>query len=78
MTGCEISDYKSAADLLAMPVGKPRLMLADKGYDGDTVRSDLVPKGILPVIPAKAHRKKSLEHDRTAYRDRRIAAARTA
>jgi transposase len=70
VTGGETSDYKSAADLLAMPLGKPRLMLADKGYDGDTVRSDLLLKGILPVIPAKANRKNPVEHDRTAYRDR--------
>jgi len=30
-TGGEVSDVKAVPALLAMPVGKPRLMLADKG-----------------------------------------------
>jgi hypothetical protein len=38
-------------------VGKPRLLLADKGYDGDAVRQDLLLSGIVPVIPPKANRK---------------------
>jgi transposase len=43
--------------LLEMPVGRPRLMLADKGYDGDAVRDALLVQGILPVIPPKSNRK---------------------
>lgn len=45
------------SDLLAIPVGKPRLFLADKGYDGDFLREELLIHGIRPVIPPKANRK---------------------
>ena len=34
-----------------LPVAKPKALLADKGYDGDTVRSSLLILGILPIIP---------------------------
>lgn len=53
-----------------MPVARPRLMLADKGYDGDEVRAALLMKGILPVIPPKANRKDAIPCDFEAYRDR--------
>ena len=53
-----------------MPVGKPKLMLADKGYDSDDVRSSLLLKGILPVIPPKANRKDHIACDFRAYKDR--------
>ena len=56
--------------LLDMPVPSPRVMLADKGYDGDEVRTSLLMKGILPVIPPKANRKQSIECDFDLYRDR--------
>ena len=46
-----------------MPVAKPRLMLADKGYDSDDVRASLLLKGILPVIPPKANRKDAIACD---------------
>ena len=45
-------------------------MLADKGYDGDDVRSLLLMHGILPVIPPKANRKESMACDFKAYKDR--------
>lgn len=55
---------------MAMPVGKPRLLLADKGYDGDAVRQDLLLSGIAPVIPPKANRKNPPQCDFRAYKDR--------
>ena len=55
---------------MAMPVGKPRLLLADKGYDGDVVRQDLLLSGIVPVIPPKANRKNPPPCDFRAYKDR--------
>jgi transposase len=45
-------------------------MLADKGYDGDNVRTSLLMKGILPVIPPRANRKETIACDFRAYRDR--------
>jgi transposase len=53
-----------------MPVGKPRLMLADKGYDGDAVCQSLLLKGVMPVIPPKANRRTPAACDFHQYRDR--------
>lgn len=70
LTAGEVSDYKAVLALLAMPVGKPRLMLADKGYDGDEVRQWLLMKGVMPVIPPKANRQAPAACDFKRYRDR--------
>ena len=45
-------------------------MLADKGYDSDDVRSSLLIKGIVPIIPPKANRKQPIACDFRAYKDR--------
>jgi transposase len=56
--------------LLAIPVSKPRLFLADKGYDGDFLREELLIQGIRPVIPPKANRKNPPACDFQVYKDR--------
>ena len=53
-----------------MPVEKPKKMLADKGFDGDDVRSALLLRGILPVIPPKANRIDPPACDFKSYRER--------
>ena len=53
-----------------MPVNRPRLFLADKGYDADAVRQKLLIQGICPIIPPKANRKKPPACDFKAYKDR--------
>lgn len=53
-----------------MPVAKPRLMLADKGYDGGEVRQSLLMRGVMPVIPPKANRRAPAACDFRQYRDR--------
>ncbi|WP_236735607.1 IS5 family transposase [Agrobacterium tumefaciens] len=70
LTGGEASDYNAVPDLLAIPVCKPRLFLADKGYDGDFLREELLIHGIRPVIPPKANRKNPPACDFRAYKDR--------
>jgi transposase len=55
---------------LEIPVRRPRLMLADKGYDGDTIREALLLQGILPVIPPKSNRRAPAKCDYRAYKDR--------
>jgi len=70
LTGGETSDYNAVPALLALPVGKPKLFLADKGYDGDYIREELLIHGIRPVIPPKANRKEPPPCDFRAYRDR--------
>ena len=50
-----------------MPVGKRWTFLADKGYDGDVIREELLIDGVRPVIPPKANRDPAtLRHIKTA------------
>ncbi|WP_156419911.1 hypothetical protein [Aureimonas sp. N4] len=56
--------------LLAMPVGKPRLMLAGKGCDGEEFRQSSLLKGVMRAIPPKANRRSSAVFDLRQYRDR--------
>jgi transposase len=51
-------------------VANPKRMLADKGFDGDGVRSALLMKGILPVIPPRLNRREPIACDFQAYRER--------
>nr|WP_298822851.1 transposase [uncultured Roseibium sp.] len=70
LTGGEASDYSTVPALLNMPCRKPRLFLADKGYDGDAVRQSMLLAGICPIIPPKANRKEQIACDFRAYKDR--------
>ncbi|WP_313932080.1 IS5 family transposase [Sphingomonas sp. BAUL-RG-20F-R05-02] len=70
VTGGEVSDYRAVPALLNMPVAKPKALLADKGYDGDAVREDLLLRGILPIIPPKANRRDPAAYNFWRYRDR--------
>ncbi|AFW02705.1 transposase [Gluconobacter oxydans H24] len=45
-------------------------MLADRGYDSDSFRQDLLVHGILPVIPSRKGRSVSQKTDWQRYRDR--------
>jgi transposase len=45
----------------------PKVMLADRGYDADTVRADLERRGGVPVIPTKKNRRVQIEIDRAVY-----------
>ncbi|MEP3669989.1 MAG: transposase [Roseibium sp.] len=70
LTVGEISYYSTVPALLEMPCSKPRLFLADKGYDGDVVRQSLLLVGISPVIPPKSNRREPIPCDFRAYKDR--------
>ena len=54
LTGGEASDHKAVDVLVALPVRKPRMMRADNVYDGDSVRSALLVRGVLPVAGRKS------------------------
>ncbi|MBB6486709.1 hypothetical protein GGD46_004008 [Rhizobium lusitanum] len=45
-------------------------MLADKGYDADAIREELLLHGARPVIPSRSTRKRPLPWDYVAYKDR--------
>ena len=65
----QMSDYKGAALLFAsLPTAK--VMIADKGYDGDWFRQALAVRKIIACIPSKANRKVAIPHDPVLYRRR--------
>ncbi len=41
---------------MAFAVPNPKAMLANRGYDSDWFRQDLLLRGILPVIPSRKGR----------------------
>ena len=41
----------------------PKQLIADKGYDSNAVRSDLVSRGIEPIIPARENNRKATHQD---------------
>lgn len=55
---------------MALPVNKPKVFLADKGYDGDAVWANLLMRGMLPIIPPKANWCEPIACDFRRYRDR--------
>ena len=55
---------------MALPAPKPAALLADKGYDGDRFRENLLMHGILPIIPPRSNRKAPDHPDYRRYRDR--------
>jgi len=55
---------------MALPLPKPKALLADKGYDGDSFGENLLMRGILPVIPPRSNRKSPEHPDYRRYKDR--------
>ena len=46
--------------------------LADKAYDIDSFRAELISEGITPVIPSKLNRLHPHQHDKYLYKERNI------
>jgi transposase len=57
LTGGQVHDVKGFEPLMAEPGPKPKVILADKGYDANAIRANLEAEGIAVVIPAKRNRK---------------------
>lgn len=49
------------------PAPKPRVMIADKGYDSDVIRSDLAARQVEAVIPMRRNRKRQAPIDGAIY-----------
>lgn len=47
-------------------------IIADKGYDSDTLRDQIRSQSCEPVIPGKSNRKIPIEYDETLYEERYI------
>jgi transposase len=49
------------------PGPRPRVMIADKGYDSDAIREDLVARNVEAVIPMRRCRKVQMPIDGAVY-----------
>jgi transposase len=47
-------------------------LIADKGYDGDDFRADIVNRGAKPVIPNKSNRIALHRFNKRAYKGRNV------
>ena len=45
-------------------------LLADRGYDSDSFREQLIQTGTEPVIPSKKNRKKEIKYDKHIYKEK--------
>jgi len=63
----EAHDLTGYDDLMEERDSDPGAMLADKGYDSDTVRQDLRDRGAAPEIPTKSNRKVQYSVDKRLY-----------
>jgi transposase len=70
LTGGEAHDITGIDELLAGWDRLPRCLLADKGYDADRLREDLLLSGVNPIIPFKSNRQERWSLDRALYRER--------
>ncbi|MBB4312553.1 transposase [Roseospira marina] len=61
---------------MALPIATPRMLLADKDYDGDIVRDTLLFCGILSAIPPRANRAQPITCNVLRYKDRNRIATR--
>ena len=53
----ETSDVKGYGPVMNEPGPIPKVLIADKGYDSDAIRADLVGRGVTSVIPNRRNRK---------------------
>ncbi|WP_261390463.1 transposase [Asaia lannensis] len=70
LSGGQVSDYETTDAVMAFPAPNPEAMLADRGYDSDCFRQDLLFRGILPVIPSRKGRNAPQKTDWRRYKDR--------
>jgi hypothetical protein len=57
ITPGQISDYTGYNLVMADNLPAPRIMIADRGYDADSIRQSVEAQGGVPVIPMRRNRK---------------------
>ncbi len=67
LTGGETADCSAYQTVINADGPTPKVLLADKGYDTDAIRSHTEQHNITTVIPMKRNRKHVVEIDRAIY-----------
>lgn len=68
VTGGQEHEIKTAKDLLGEE--KSEFLLADRAYDSNEFREELIARGTQAVIPCKKNRTRPIEHDVYIYKER--------
>lgn len=71
LTPGQTADITAAPTVLGLAPPMTTL-IADKAYDGDDLRADIVNRDATPVIPNKANRTNIHPFDVKTYRDRNV------
>jgi transposase len=71
LTAGQDADIAAAPDVLALAPAM-RALLADKGYDGDSLRAQIIDRGAKPVIPNKSNRVVIHPFNKRAYKGRNV------
>ncbi len=67
ITGGQVYDCTAAPEIIAQ-LPEARMIVADKGYDSDAIREQILSQGAKPVIPRKRNSKKgNVDLDRGVY-----------
>lgn len=72
ITPGQTSDYHGFDLVMADNLPTPSVLLADRGYDADSIRETMDKRGVLPVIPMRKSRKVRVGVDRSLYRLRNL------
>lgn len=67
LTGGKASDYRGFDMLYDGERSLPKVLIADRGYDADRIRSAMTASGGSTVIPTRRSRKNPVQIDRFAY-----------
>jgi transposase len=71
LTPGQDADITAGSSVLAL--GPPmRSLIADKGYDGDTFRAEIIKRGARPIIPNKSNRVALHRFNKKAYKGRNV------
>ena len=60
----------TGADLLLQDLPQARVLIGDKGYDSNKIRSLLLEQGITPCIPSRRNRNKKVPYSKRLYKMR--------
>ena len=71
LTGGNVADSPIAPALLNS-FKAARYLLADKGYDANSLRKHLRQSAIVPVIPSRSNRERSIRYDERLYKERHL------
>ncbi len=72
ITPGQTSDYLGFDLVMADNLPQPKVLLADRGYDADSIRNSMEDQSVQPVIPMRKSRKKRVGVDRSLYRLRNL------